>query len=137
VRTAILTVSTSVSQRLSDDRSGPVLAGLAEEAGCEIVGVAGDERQAIAIARRAKPDLILADVDLGTGGDGIAAVRQIEHQAEVPSIVITANAEPIDHGIRRLVAVIGKPFEERKLKDSIKTAMALCPAWTGPGGTLV
>jgi molybdopterin adenylyltransferase len=39
VRTAVLTVSTSVANRLTDDRSGPVLAGLAEGAGCEIVGM--------------------------------------------------------------------------------------------------
>ena len=39
MRTAILTVSTSVANRTSEDRSGPVLAGLAEEAGCEIVGM--------------------------------------------------------------------------------------------------
>jgi molybdopterin adenylyltransferase len=39
VRTAILTVSTSVANRENDDRSGPVLAGLAEDAGCEIVGM--------------------------------------------------------------------------------------------------
>jgi len=39
VRTAILTVSTSVSKRLSEDRSGPVLAALADEAGCEIIGM--------------------------------------------------------------------------------------------------
>ena len=39
MRTAILTVSTSVSSRLTEDVSGPVLAGLAEEAGCEIVGM--------------------------------------------------------------------------------------------------
>ncbi len=39
MRTAILTVSTSVASRDSEDRSGPVLAGLAEDAGCEIVGM--------------------------------------------------------------------------------------------------
>jgi molybdenum cofactor synthesis domain-containing protein len=37
VRTAILTVSTSVSRRQSEDRSGPALAALAEQAGCEVV----------------------------------------------------------------------------------------------------
>jgi molybdenum cofactor synthesis domain-containing protein len=37
VRTAILTVSTSVSRRESDDSSGPKLAALAEEAGCEVI----------------------------------------------------------------------------------------------------
>jgi molybdenum cofactor synthesis domain-containing protein len=37
VRTAVLTVSTSVSRREAEDRSGPVLAALAEAAGCEVV----------------------------------------------------------------------------------------------------
>ena len=39
MRTAILTVSTSVANRTAEDRSGPALAGLAERAGCEIVGM--------------------------------------------------------------------------------------------------
>ena len=37
MRTAILTVSTSVSRRESEDLSGPKLASLAESAGCEVV----------------------------------------------------------------------------------------------------
>jgi molybdopterin adenylyltransferase len=32
----VLTVSTSISRRLAEDVSGPTLAGLAEEAGCEV-----------------------------------------------------------------------------------------------------
>src|SRR5215213_105755 len=39
MRTAVLTISTSVANRATEDRSGPALAGLAEEAGCEIVGM--------------------------------------------------------------------------------------------------
>jgi molybdopterin adenylyltransferase len=39
VRTAVLTVSTSVSARLAEDRSGPVLAARAEQAGCEVVAM--------------------------------------------------------------------------------------------------
>jgi len=36
VRTAVLTISTSVSRREADDESGPLLAHLAEEAGAEV-----------------------------------------------------------------------------------------------------
>lgn len=39
VRTAVLTVSTSVSRREAEDASGPALAALAEAAGCEVVGM--------------------------------------------------------------------------------------------------
>src|SRR5437763_918748 len=36
MRTAVLTISTSVSRREADDESGPLLAQLAEEAGCDV-----------------------------------------------------------------------------------------------------
>ena len=36
MRTAVLTISTSVSRRESEDESGPLLAQLAEEAGCDV-----------------------------------------------------------------------------------------------------
>jgi molybdenum cofactor synthesis domain-containing protein len=39
VRAAVLTVSTSVSARQAEDRSGPVLAARAENAGCEVVAM--------------------------------------------------------------------------------------------------
>ena len=39
MRTAVLTVSTSVSRREAEDRSGPALAALAEAAGCDVVSM--------------------------------------------------------------------------------------------------
>ena len=39
MRTAVLTVSTSVSRRAAEDQSGPALAALAEAAGCEVVAM--------------------------------------------------------------------------------------------------
>ncbi len=39
MRTAVLTVSTSVSRREAEDESGPALAALAEDAGCEVVSM--------------------------------------------------------------------------------------------------
>jgi molybdopterin adenylyltransferase len=39
LRTAVLTVSTSVSRREAEDESGPALAILAEAAGCEVVSM--------------------------------------------------------------------------------------------------
>jgi len=39
LRTAVLTVSTSVSRRDAEDESGPALAALAEKAGCEVVAM--------------------------------------------------------------------------------------------------
>ena len=39
MQAAVLTVSTSVSQRQSEDASGPALAARAEQAGCEVVAM--------------------------------------------------------------------------------------------------
>ena len=39
MRAAVLTVSTSVSARRAEDRSGPALAALAEQAGCEVAAM--------------------------------------------------------------------------------------------------
>ena len=39
MRTAVLTISTSVSRRLADDESGPLLAAVAEAAGCDVVAM--------------------------------------------------------------------------------------------------
>ena len=39
MRTAVLTVSTSVSRREAEDESGPALAALAEAAGCDVVSM--------------------------------------------------------------------------------------------------
>jgi molybdenum cofactor synthesis domain-containing protein len=39
VRTAVLTISTSVSRRESDDESGPLLARLADEAGADVIAM--------------------------------------------------------------------------------------------------
>jgi len=39
VRAAVVTVSTSVSARRAEDLSGPILAGLAESAGCEVIAM--------------------------------------------------------------------------------------------------
>ena len=39
MRAAIVTVSTSVSARRAEDSSGPILAGRAEQAGCEVIAM--------------------------------------------------------------------------------------------------
>jgi molybdopterin adenylyltransferase len=71
VRTAVITVSTSVSRRESDDASGPVLAHLAEDAGCEVqaMEVLPDDAALIEDRLRHHADAGLALV-LTTGGTG-------------------------------------------------------------------
>jgi molybdopterin adenylyltransferase len=72
MRTAVITVSTSVSRREKEDRSGPLLAALAERAGCELLGmeVVPDDLALIEDRLREYVDRG-CDLVLTTGGTGL------------------------------------------------------------------
>ena len=94
----------------------PIIAMDLEElvAGCghRVVGVASSEAEAIEIAERTKPGLILADINLGGGGDGAQAVAKILRDHYAPVIFVTAYPERLLTGDAVEPAfVITKPFE--------------------------
>ncbi len=94
----------------------PIIAMDLEElvAGCghRVVGVASSEAEAVEIALRTRPGLILADINLGHGGDGASAVATICRQHQAPVIFVTAYPERLLTGEAVEPAfVITKPFE--------------------------
>jgi molybdopterin adenylyltransferase len=71
VRAAVLTISTSVSARLAEDRSGPALAARAEKAGCSIEAMEVVPDDLALIEDRLNHYVELEyDVVLTTGGTG-------------------------------------------------------------------
>ena len=104
LETAVLTISTSVSRRENEDESGPLLARLAEEAGCDVVAmeVVPDDYALI-------EDLLHNYVDVGvrfiftTGGTGMtrddvtpeATAAVIERPA--PGFAEALRAEALKH----------------------------------------
>ena len=89
----------------SDDRSGPVLAGLAEDAGCEIVGDGGRARRLRAdrgppapLRRRSDCDLIFTTGGTGMTPDDITpeATRVVIHR-EAPGLAEAMRAEGARH----------------------------------------
>ncbi|MGG5823312.1 PhyR family response regulator anti-anti-sigma factor [Falsiroseomonas sp. HW251] len=89
---------------------------LVESAGHEVVGIAATEDAAVAIAERERPTLVLADVNLGHGGDGATAVERILTRVSTPVIFVTAYPERLLTGSRVEPAfVITKPFEPTTL----------------------
>jgi CheY-like chemotaxis protein/DNA-directed RNA polymerase specialized sigma24 family protein len=80
--------------------------------GHHVVGIASSEAEAVEIAARTRPGLILADINLGLGGDGAAAVARIVRGHDVPVIFVTAYPERLLTGETVEPAfVITKPFE--------------------------
>jgi CheY-like chemotaxis protein/DNA-directed RNA polymerase specialized sigma24 family protein len=85
---------------------------LVANCGHRVVGVAATEKDAVEIAERERPGLILADINLGAGGDGSSAVSRILAVHHVPVIFVTAYPERLLTGEALEPAfVITKPFE--------------------------
>jgi CheY-like chemotaxis protein len=104
---------------------------LVRSCGHNVVGVAASEAEAFDIATRRRPGLILADINLGLGGDGAAAVARIVRHHQIPVIFVTAYPERLLTGETVEPAfVITKPFEP------VTLAIATYQAVTG-GVTLV
>ena len=89
---------------------------LVENAGHEVVGIASSEDEAVAIAEAERPTLVLADVNLGSGGDGASAVARILARHRAPVIFVTAYPERLLTGQDVEPAfIITKPFEPTTL----------------------
>jgi len=89
---------------------------LVQGCGHRVVGVAASEQEAVEIAARTRPGLILADINLGIGGDGTTAVTRIMKRHHAPVIFVTAYPERLLTGQSVEPAfVITKPFEPMTL----------------------
>jgi len=85
---------------------------LVQACGHRVVGLASSEAEAIAMAKHSRPGLILADINLGAGGDGSSAVAAILRHHYAPVIFVTAYPERLLTGEAVEPAfVITKPFE--------------------------
>jgi CheY-like chemotaxis protein len=101
---------------------------LVEGAGHHVIGVASSEAEAVAIAECERPGLVLADVNLGQGGDGAAAVERILARHAVPVIFVTAYPERLLTGLRVEPAfIIAKPFEPGALAVATFQAVTHAP----------
>ena len=94
--------------------------------GYQVVGEACSGQEAVFLTGRLRPDLVLMDIGLGPGMDGIAAAQAIrEHQA-LPVIFLSAYAA--DDILERAMLAepygyILKPFSERELHTVLQMAL--------------
>jgi len=89
---------------------------LVERCGHSVVGIAATETEAVEIAQAERPGLVLADINLGAGGDGANAVARILRHVTAPVIFVTAYPERLLTGEAVEPAfVITKPFDPTTL----------------------
>jgi CheY-like chemotaxis protein len=93
--------------------------------GHRVTGTAPTHKDAVVLARRDPPDLILADIQLADKSSGIEAVNEILSDfPQTPVIFITAFPERMLSGARPEPAfVITKPFTEEQLRSAVGQAM--------------
>jgi CheY-like chemotaxis protein len=85
---------------------------LVESLGHRVLGVARTHAEAIALTKKKKPGLILADIQLADGSSGLDAVNDLLKTFQVPVIFITAYPERFLTGERPEPAfLIAKPFQ--------------------------
>ncbi|MFW5784336.1 MAG: response regulator, partial [Spirochaetota bacterium] len=93
-----------------------------ERFGYHVVGTASEADEAIELARRELPDLVLMDIMLSGGSDGIAAATEIRKQLRIPVVFLTAYADDTTIQRAKIAEPVGyvlKPFKERELHTTI------------------
>ncbi len=98
-----------------------------ESMGYVVTGIASSEQQAVDLAERLRPDLVLMDINLGRGGDGTRAAGVISQRLSLPVIYLTAYAG--DDILQKAIQAapygyVLKPFEPRELNATIRAALS-------------
>ena len=101
-----------------------VVRGYLEQAGYAVV-TASDGKQALAVSRHEKPDLVLLDLNLPTL-DGLDVARTLRKESNVPIIMLTARIEETDRLIGLELGAddyIVKPFSPREVVARVRAVL--------------
>jgi PAS domain S-box-containing protein len=94
--------------------------------GHAVPAIVATAEEAVEHTERLRPDLVLMDIRLQGGMDGIGAAELIRRKLDIPIVYVTAFAD--DHTVKRAKATepygyLLKPFQERELHVVIEVAL--------------
>jgi CheY-like chemotaxis protein len=95
--------------------------------GYSVCDVVANGEEAVDIALRTRPDLILMDIKLQGSIDGIMACDEIKKLANIPLIYVTAYADQDTYAKAMATypsAFIVKPFRGKELIEEIELALS-------------
>lgn len=94
------------------------------QAGFEVVGIATNMTDAVRLCEMMQPEVVLMDIRLAGGDDGIDAAIEIRQRYSIPSILMTAHGDPATRERARQAEPLGwivKPIASidlvRRLKE--------------------
>jgi len=93
-----------------------------ERSGHEVVGVAEEETQAVQMALELKPDIVVMDIRLENGSNGISAMKTIQETLIIPAIYISGNSDnkTIEEAEQTLMkAFLVKPVTQEEIAKAI------------------
>jgi DNA-binding NarL/FixJ family response regulator len=96
---------------------------LLQSAGYEVVGEAGDGRQAVGACARLRPDIVLLDVQL-PDMDGFAVAAVLATQDGAPAVILTSTRDASAYR-RRLAASTARGFIHKPDLSGITLAAVL------------
>jgi PAS domain S-box-containing protein len=94
--------------------------------GYQVTGIAATGEEALELAARIRPDLVLMDIGLQGGMDGIEVAREMRGRLRLPVVFLTAYAETAT--LQRAIEAeplgyLLKPFQDHELKIVIEMAL--------------
>jgi DNA-binding NarL/FixJ family response regulator len=98
------------------------------EAGYVVVGITADAAEAISVAERERPDLVLMDIKLSGGSDGVETASLLRERFGIKAIFTTAYNDPDTRRRGRRADPAGwllKPYERERLVQLVRRALNL------------
>lgn len=109
-----------------DAMIAPLIAETLMEMGHEVCGIARCEDEAVTMAARDVPDLLIVDAHLDVGS-GLEAMRRILVNGPVPHIFISGDIIGAEH-LGPGALALQKPFQDVDLKRAIQQSQAPAPS---------
>ncbi|WP_192499323.1 response regulator [Skermanella pratensis] len=90
-----------------------------------VCGLARTRTEALRLAEEHRPDLVVMDVRLADGSDGIAAARELRQRFNIGALMISGQIDAAQAEEAEAEIFLRKPFEPRQLRRAIADALRL------------
>ena len=101
--------------------------------GHAVVGRARTGDELIDLVAHERTDLVLADVRLADGSDGLAAAKEVQERFDIPAIAATADLTAAEAEAAGLLGILSKPYTSHALRVILDGAAAwLESGWSKP-----
>src|SRR3954464_6026400 len=89
----------------------------------QVCGIARTRTEALRLAEEHRPDLVVMDVRLADGSDGIAAARELRQRFGIAALLISGQIDGAQAEQAEASSFLRKPFEARQLRRAIADAL--------------